>query len=189
MRVVTKPEVLTTRTWDLWRDMINEKTEGEASDTGDRGSGMVDSGRQALTMLNNNSRWLPSTDHTTRVKGKERAIIETLDLTSTSPSSTPPPSANNGHSSSTPAAQPSRIQTLHDFYSVLDKVERTSPMGAKFLEAYAERLRDEACKDCWFRHNVLEEDDLEDGGRLWRRPEWKKTDSSSFLLPPAASMR
>ncbi|KAK3717643.1 hypothetical protein LTR37_005710 [Vermiconidia calcicola] len=186
MRVVTKPEVLTTRTWDLWRDMINEKTEGEASDTGDRGSGMVDSGRQALTMLNNNSRWLPSTDHTTRVKGKERAIIETLDLTSTSPSSTPTPFANNGHSSSTSAAQPSRIQTLQDFYSVLDELERTSPMGARFLEAYAERLRDEVCKHCWFRHNILDEEELEDDGRLASRPTWDKKGMAP-LFPPCST--
>lgn len=45
-------------------------------------------------------------------------------------------------------------KTLQDFYSLLDKIERTSYIGALFLEAYAEKLRDDMCKSCWFRHNV-----------------------------------
>jgi hypothetical protein len=45
-------------------------------------------------------------------------------------------------------------QTLQDFYSLLDKIERTSYVGALFLEAYAEKLRDDMCKSCWFKHNV-----------------------------------
>ncbi|KAK3681977.1 hypothetical protein LTR37_020710 [Vermiconidia calcicola] len=156
MRIVAKADVLTTRTWDMWRATINEKTEGEASEKGDKDSGTVDSGREALATLNNNSRWLPSTDHTTSVKGKERAIIETLDLTSTVPSP------------NVPTNTPIRMQTLQDFYSILDKLERTSPMGARFLEAYAERLRDE---------------DLEDGGRLGSRPKWNQKNMAP-LLPP-----
>lgn len=45
-------------------------------------------------------------------------------------------------------------KTLQDFYSLLDKIERTSYVGALFLEAYAEKLRDDLCKKCWFKHNV-----------------------------------
>jgi hypothetical protein len=45
-------------------------------------------------------------------------------------------------------------RTLQDFYALLDKIERTSHVGALFLEAYAERLRDDMCKDCRFKHNV-----------------------------------
>ncbi|KAH5332012.1 hypothetical protein HBI23_072550 [Parastagonospora nodorum] len=59
-----------------------------------------------------------------------------------------------------PSAEPSPLRqiesykTLQDFYSLLDKIERTSYVGALFLEAYAEKLRDDMCKDCWFKHNV-----------------------------------
>jgi hypothetical protein len=59
-----------------------------------------------------------------------------------------------------PSAKPSprrRIEsyrTLQDFYSLLDKIERTSYVGALFLEAYAEKLKDDMCTDCWFKHNV-----------------------------------
>jgi hypothetical protein len=53
--------------------------------------------------------------------------------------------------------QPKRIQSyksLQDFYSLLDKIERTSYVGASFLEAYAEKLRDDMCKSCWLKYNV-----------------------------------
>jgi hypothetical protein len=45
-------------------------------------------------------------------------------------------------------------RTRQDFYSLLDRIERTSYVGALFLEAYAERLRDDMCKDCWFKRYV-----------------------------------
>ncbi|CAO2655972.1 Nn.00g047750.m01.CDS01 [Neocucurbitaria sp. VM-36] len=45
-------------------------------------------------------------------------------------------------------------KTLQDFYSLLDRIERTSYVGALFLEAYAEKLRDDTCQNCWFNHNV-----------------------------------
>ncbi|KAJ4371588.1 hypothetical protein N0V83_004807 [Neocucurbitaria cava] len=45
-------------------------------------------------------------------------------------------------------------KTLQDFYSLLDRIERTSYVGALFLEAYAEKLRDDTCQKCWFNHNI-----------------------------------
>lgn len=45
-------------------------------------------------------------------------------------------------------------KTLQDFYELLDKIERTSYVGAVFLEAYAEKLRDDLCKDCWLKRNI-----------------------------------
>ena len=48
--------------------------------------------------------------------------------------------------------------TLQDFYSLLDKIERTSFVGALFLEAYAEYLYDDLCGDCWFKHNVVSDE-------------------------------
>lgn len=63
-----------------------------------------------------------------------------------------------------PASEPSRrsvplkriesYKTLQDFYSLLDKIERSSYVGALFLEAYAEKLRDDMCRSCWLKHNV-----------------------------------
>ncbi|KAF2274681.1 uncharacterized protein EI97DRAFT_434916 [Westerdykella ornata] len=48
-------------------------------------------------------------------------------------------------------------KTLQDFYSLLEQIERTSYLGALFLEAYAEHLRDDACRDCWLKHNIVGE--------------------------------
>lgn len=57
-----------------------------------------------------------------------------------------------------PESEPVRriesYKSLQDFYSLLDNIERTSYVAALFLEAYAEKLRDDTCKDCWFKHNV-----------------------------------
>lgn len=64
-------------------------------------------------------------------------------------------------------------QPLLEFYYSLDKLERMSPMGARFLEAHAERLRDEVCKDCWFGHNVLSDQDLEDEDMVIGSPAWQ----------------
>tara|TARA_R110002003_G_scaffold878_17_gene21815 strand:- start:14117 stop:14875 length:759 start_codon:yes stop_codon:yes gene_type:complete len=44
--------------------------------------------------------------------------------------------------------------SLQDFYSLLDRIERTSYVGAVFLEAYAEKLRDDMCRSCWLKHNI-----------------------------------
>lgn len=48
--------------------------------------------------------------------------------------------------------------TLQDFYSLLDKIERKSFVGAQFLEAYAEYLRDDLCGDCWLKHSIVLDD-------------------------------
>ncbi len=48
-----------------------------------------------------------------------------------------------------------KIRTLQDVYQLLDLIERTSYCSARFLEAYAEFLRDDLCSECWFKHNIL----------------------------------
>ena len=113
----------------------------------------------------------------TKVKGKERAIIESIDLSeaaSTPSLPAPPASTAHQHSAAGPLSEPTRIISLQDFYSVLDKLERTSGMGFMFLEAYAERLRDEVCRDCWLRSNVLSDEDLIEPVKLSSRPAWTK---------------
>ncbi|KAF2036772.1 hypothetical protein EK21DRAFT_106081 [Setomelanomma holmii] len=45
-------------------------------------------------------------------------------------------------------------KSLQDFYSLLDRIERTSYVAALFLESYVENLRNDMCKNCWLKHNI-----------------------------------
>ena len=56
--------------------------------------------------------------------------------------------------------------SLVEMYSSLDKIERSSPMASRFLEAYAEKLHAEVCKECWVEENVPHDgdDEGEEGG-------------------------
>ncbi|KAK8223831.1 hypothetical protein HDK90DRAFT_470538 [Phyllosticta capitalensis] len=60
--------------------------------------------------------------------------------------------ASHPDMSKAPTRPPRR--SLPEFYSLLDAVERTSHIGAQFLEAYATGLRNDACTDCWFKLHV-----------------------------------
>lgn len=53
-------------------------------------------------------------------------------------------------------------RSLPGFYSLLDTIERTSYVGAQYLEAYAEHLRDDLCEDCWWTHNISLNDAVPD---------------------------
>jgi hypothetical protein len=80
--------------------------------------------------------------------------IETMDLTES-----PAPAAQSAPRDEPPQElfHSKRIRSyksLQDFYSLLDKIEQTSCVGALFLEAYAEKLRDDMCKSCWLKHNI-----------------------------------
>jgi hypothetical protein len=129
---------------------------GDYLDQGLKGPSLKEDG---LKILENNA---------SRQKTPE---IETIDLTDSPPPKTkavpsiptPPSTQANAISPLKPIEPPPyfdkqrRIvsyKTLQDFYELLDKIERTSYVGAKFLEAYAEKLRDDLCKDCWFKRNV-----------------------------------
>ena len=116
-------------------------------------------------------------DHRLMPTQKQRALVdnayrkcasecEKLDPIDAPP---PPPDASTsveGH----PGAS---FETLTEFYSSFDKLERLSPMGARFLEAYAEKLREDVCKDCWFEHKVLSDQELEDEDVVNARPAWQ----------------
>lgn len=43
------------------------------------------------------------------------------------------------------------FRTLQEFYSLLDEIERTSYVGSRYLEMYAEYLHKECCNECWIR--------------------------------------
>ncbi|KAE9989146.1 hypothetical protein EG328_000078 [Venturia inaequalis] len=45
----------------------------------------------------------------------------------------------------------SSFRTLPEFYSLLDDIERTSYVGSRYLEMYAEYLHKECCNECWLR--------------------------------------
>jgi hypothetical protein len=54
-------------------------------------------------------------------------------------------------------------RTLPEFYSMLDKIERTSYVGARYLEAYAEYLQNtDSCSNCWFKKRMMAEEELEE---------------------------
>lgn len=63
-----------------------------------------------------------------------------------------PPSSDPPHKDVTRRS----YENLSDFYSILDNNERPSPMGARYLEAYAERLHVDVCKDCWFKNTIID---------------------------------
>lgn len=55
------------------------------------------------------------------------------------------------------------FRTLSEFYSMLDKIERTSYVGARYLEAYAEYLQNtDSCSNCWFEKRIMSEEELEE---------------------------
>ncbi|KAL1627104.1 hypothetical protein SLS54_002643 [Diplodia seriata] len=68
----------------------------------------------------------------------------------------PPPVDNCD--ASTPIAKPV-YRSLPGFYALLDTIERTSYVGAQYLEAYADQLRHDCCEDCWWTHNIATDDD------------------------------
>ncbi|KAF2642763.1 hypothetical protein P280DRAFT_396460 [Massarina eburnea CBS 473.64] len=87
---------------------------------------------------------------------------------STTPSTQAPSKSTPGPASAVQHTQPApyfgkdrRIvsyKTLQDFYSLLDRIERTSYVGALFLEAYAERLQRVQCSNCYAQRYI----DLDD---------------------------
>jgi hypothetical protein len=76
------------------------------------------------------------------------------------------PLASWSQVSTAPPAQPARLLTaknssLPDFYCLLDKIERTSYVGMRFLETYAEYLRKDVCTDCWLKGSLMDDDEFE----------------------------
>jgi len=54
-----------------------------------------------------------------------------------------------------------KYRSLPDFYSLLDNIERTSYIGMRFLECYAEYLQKDECTDCWFTRTMMDDDEFE----------------------------
>lgn len=52
---------------------------------------------------------------------------------------------------------------LKGLFEVFDKIKRGSYAAARLMEAYADAIVNEACIDCWAKHNIIDDDDG-DGG-------------------------
>lgn len=66
-----------------------------------------------------------------------------------------PPSFGNNEPNGKPI-----LRSLPEFYALLDTIERTSYVGAQYLEAYAEQLNNDCCEDCWWSRNIATDDPL-----------------------------
>ncbi|KAI7363123.1 hypothetical protein KC354_g6734 [Hortaea werneckii] len=137
MRVIEYAEILTDASWELWRDLDQETT---TPMPGQQGTTGASSDRPPLGEISDNARPqappTPPSSATKNSKAPESASIS-------------PPS-----------------MSLVEMYSSLDKIERSSPMASRFLEAYAEKLHAEVCKECWVEENVPHDgdDEGEEGG-------------------------
>ncbi|KAI6865841.1 hypothetical protein KC323_g4199 [Hortaea werneckii] len=127
MRVVDHAEILTNALWELWRSLDQGATPtlSHASTTG------ASSARPPLSEISDNS------------KPPQEPL-------------TPPSSATKPSKAPEPApVSLSSSMSLVEMYSSLDKIERSSPLASRFLEAYAEKLHAEVCRECWVETNVV----------------------------------
>ncbi|RMX81503.1 hypothetical protein D0869_06763 [Hortaea werneckii] len=123
MRVVERAEILTEASWELWRHIDQDPmTSSHQSTTKSFTGPSID--RQPLREISDNARpQAPPSPPSSATKGSKA-----------------PESASVSSSSSS--------MSLVEIYSSLDQIERASPMASRFLEAYAEKLHREVCKEC-----------------------------------------
>ena len=161
MRVVQHAEILTNASWELWRnlDLGTTPTQIQSNTNPSTAPG---SARSPLREINDNAR-------------PHQAPL-TPPSSATKPSKAPEPTSDSSSSSSW-----SSSMSLVEMYSSLDKIERSSPMASRFLEAYAEKLHAEVCKECWVETTVVgdgsehvesedegeEEGEKEEGQDVW----------------------
>lgn len=181
MSIVEKADMLSEASWQIWLQMVKVKSRESQHDQ--KTSEMYDTvatspHSRVLNELSPNAY-----PHRTspRKRGKEKASYD-------SPLSTPPSSAAVEGCTTTSEPVKCSYETLQDFYTLLDQIERTSPQGARYLEAYAELLHRDGCRDCWFKQTIVElpddllsdEEDLdEDGLEI----------NSNHRPPPATELR
>lgn len=54
------------------------------------------------------------------------------------------------------------FNTMKELFQVFDRIEKGSYAAARLMEAYADMVVNEACIDCWARHNIVEVGEDED---------------------------
>ena len=140
MWVLEQADALTENSWAAWKTLAHEQSrQAKQPKEGNR----VD---DEMMTAGATSAALP----------KSGAEVEPTTATRSSP----PPSQDKPAPNEEP---PPSSLTLVDMYRALDQIERTSQMSSRFLEAYAEKLHAEICKNCWFELHVLNNDKDESG--------------------------
>lgn len=54
------------------------------------------------------------------------------------------------------------FNNMRDLFELFDKIERGSYAAARLMEAYADVMVNEACIDCWAKHNIIDDDEGDD---------------------------
>ncbi|KAI6840431.1 hypothetical protein KC340_g7821 [Hortaea werneckii] len=144
MRVVEHAEILTEASWELWCSIDQENSTITPNHSSAGVFSRPSPGRQPLREISDNARpQAPPTPPSSATKpGK-------------APESFPSVSSSSSSSSS---------MSLVEMYSSLDRIERNSPTASRFLEAYAEKLHREVCKECWVEEDVCGDGDEEEEG-------------------------
>ncbi|OJD31281.1 uncharacterized protein BKCO1_5000014 [Diplodia corticola] len=165
LQLIAKADCLSERSYSLWSNMLEalytmlpeERKErpGSQSAPSKPAASQVDTNTSTDTRANSQLPTPPSSSQPV-------ASQASLDPASTDYSSAPhlyrdPPPVNNNEPT-LPIAKPLR-RSLPEFYALLDAIERTSYVGAQYLEAYAEHLHSDCCEDCWWSHNIATDDD------------------------------
>jgi hypothetical protein len=162
-------EDVTPVTWSLWigaqldlQDMLaseediapepSRKTTPESIETID----LTGSPEPPSRLVGTRSYGLPTPPSSLPSKTLQVAecIINNGQHKPTSSSTTRPVSSAEHSRRPVPPRRIESYKTLQDFYSLLDKIERTSYAGVLYLEASAEKPRDDMCKSCWLKHNI-----------------------------------
>lgn len=141
MKIVETSDMLTERSWRVWKEVIDvqlERLRAESRKQTD-GEGKVS---DELSLNPKSFR-----QRTPRKQEKTPVNHSSSILT--------PSSALEG-SFGNKKLPPCSYESLQRFYSLLDQIERTSPMAVRYLEAYAEQLHKDKCIDCWFNTNIIE---------------------------------
>ncbi|KAK5123760.1 hypothetical protein LTR85_002396 [Meristemomyces frigidus] len=143
MEIVESAEVLSEASWEAWKYM---------ADDGLRQASVQKAGKHDDDVLFVSEQ--PASDR--RRSPRKSASVKQEHVLAT-----PPSSAVKGESSQEDSAVCSST-TLVEMYSSLDKIERMAPMGARFLEVYAEKVHAEVCKQCWFEQTIAVDDEVDD---------------------------
>ncbi|KAI7237971.1 hypothetical protein KC330_g2865 [Hortaea werneckii] len=125
MRVVERAEILTEALWELWSSVDQDPITPSQSSTNPAPS----RDRQPLREITDNARPQAA-------------------LTPPSSATKPGEAPESASVSSSSSSSSSSSMSLVEMYSSLDKIERASPMAARFLAAYAKKLHREVYREC-----------------------------------------
>ncbi|KAI5362090.1 hypothetical protein Slin15195_G057400 [Septoria linicola] len=147
MKVIEKADILTEASWPAWRSIVTKALEQDGEYTSVSSSGrlgaMLSTTRPPLNELSIDSSQSPLRSLRTKIEEGSASVCEDTRQ-----------GAMITHSNAI-AQKRCSFEKLSDFHSLLDRIERTSPMAVMYLDAYAERLHVDVCKNCWFTATML----------------------------------